>query len=61
MDSKGYIMHNKGGYWPFGLTSQRMPQSCCLNAYAKRDPKWESKQVLEKWCQGRVAHELTRD
>jgi len=43
--------------WSLGLTSQRMPQLFCLNAYAKYDLEWESKQVLEKWCQGRVAHE----
>ena len=40
-----------------GLTSQRMPQSYYLNAYAKFDFEWESKQILEKWCQGRVTHE----
>jgi len=34
-----------------------MPQSYCLNAYAKCDLEWQSKQVLEKWHQGRVKHE----
>ena len=33
-----------------------MFQSYCLNAYAKCDLEWESMQVLEKWCQGRVTH-----
>ena len=47
--------------WSFALKSQRMPQPYCVNAYAKYDLKWESKQVLEKWYQGRVAHKLTRD
>ena len=47
--------------WSLGLTSQRMPQSYCLNTCAKCDLEWKSKQVLKKWCQGRVAHELTRD
>ena len=34
-----------------------MPQSYCLNAYAKCGLEWESRWVLEKWRQGRVTHE----
>ena len=26
-------------------------------AYVKCDLEWESKEVLEKWCQGRATHE----
>ena len=59
--SNGYIMHKKIGYLVFWLTSQRMPQSCCLNTYAKCDLKFDLKQFLQKCFQGRVAHELTRD
>ena len=42
-------------------TNQRrkIPQLYCLNAYAKCGFEWESRQVLEKWCQGRVTHERT--
>ena len=34
-----------------------MPQSYSENADAKYDLEWELKKVLEKWCQGRVAHD----
>ena len=53
-------MHNWGGYLAMGfkqIKNRKMPQSYCLNAYAKYDLEWESKQVLEKWHQGRVTHE----
>jgi len=33
-----------------------MPQSYCLNVYAKCDLEQESKQVLEIWNLGRVTH-----
>jgi len=38
-----------------------MPQSYCLNTYAKCDLEWESKKVQEKGSQGRVVHEFIRD
>jgi len=66
--SKGLAMdtiHNKGGYLAVGFNKskkkRKMPQSYCLNAYAKCDLEWESKQVLEKRCQGRVPHERKYD
>ena len=52
-------IHNKGGYLVvrFQQIKNKLPQSYYLNAYAKCDLEWESKQVLKKWCQGRVTYE----
>ena len=48
--NKGY---NTQPGWLFGrgvkqIKERKMPQSYCLNAYAKCDLKRESKQILEK-------------